>query len=60
MSNPSHCPGFEHLKDLKSFVCDCPKCGKEVEIFSDEYDRIHKCVGCGETIDFAKCQAKSK
>jgi ribosomal protein S27E len=60
MTTPNHCPGFEQLKDLKSFVCDCPECGKENEIFSDEYNRKHTCVGCGKPIDFAQCQAKSK
>ncbi len=60
MSTPTHCPGFEMLKDLTSFVCDCPECGKENEIFSDEFNRTHNCTSCGKTMDFAKCKATSK
>jgi len=55
MSIPRHCPGFEQFKDLKSFICTCPSCGKEVEIFSDEFDRKHICRGCRLEIDFTKC-----
>jgi len=54
-STPQHCPGFESFKNLKSFVCKCPNCGKEKEIFSDEFDRRHTCSGCGQEIDFTKC-----
>ncbi len=55
MSTPTHCPGFEANKDLASFSCKCPSCGKEIEIFSDEFDREHKCKGCGKPIDFTQC-----
>jgi hypothetical protein len=55
MSTPMHCPGFETHKELKSFTCKCPKCGKDLEIFSDEFDRPHKCPGCKEPVDFAQC-----
>jgi len=55
MSTPQHCPGFAGLKHLKSFNCKCPSCGKEKEIFSDEFDRTHLCDSCGQQIDFAKC-----
>jgi hypothetical protein len=55
MSIPRHCPGFEQFKDLKSFICTCPNCEKEVEIFSDEFDRKHICRGCRQEIDFTKC-----
>ena len=54
-STPQHCPGYADFKNLKSFTCTCPKCGVEKEIFSDEFDRPHKCVGCGEAIDFSQC-----
>ena len=54
-STPKHCPGFESNKNLQSFTCKCPKCGKEAEIFSDEFDRPHKCKGCKEPIDFSQC-----
>ena len=55
MTTPRHCPGFEDLKNLKAFTCKCPNCGKEKEIFSDEFDKRHVCSGCGEEIDFTKC-----
>jgi uncharacterized protein (DUF983 family) len=55
MTTPQHCPGFNDIKNLKSFVCKCPNCGKEKEIFSDEFNRPHKCTGCNEEIDFTKC-----
>ena len=55
MSIPRHCPGFEQFKGLKSFSCKCPSCGKEVEIFSDEFDKKHTCKGCRLEIDFTKC-----
>jgi hypothetical protein len=57
MNTPSsHCPGFESFRDLKSFLCKCHKCGKEVEIFSDEFDRPHKCKSCNEQLDFSRCE----
>jgi hypothetical protein len=43
MTTPQHCPGFEQIRNLKSFVCKCPNCGKEKEIFSDEFDQKHRC-----------------
>jgi len=57
MNTPvSHCPGFESLRDLESFVCKCNNCGTEVEIFSDEFNREHTCKKCKEKIDFKQCQ----
>jgi len=56
MTTPKHCPGFESFKALKSFMCNCPNCGKEVEIFSDEFDRAHACSGCNQQIDFTQCK----
>jgi uncharacterized protein (DUF983 family) len=56
MTTPQHCPGFEHHKHLKSFVCTCAHCGAEKEIFSDEFDKSHKCGGCGKEIDFSQCK----
>ena len=32
-----------------------PNCGKEKEIFSDEFDKAHICSGCGKEIDFTQC-----
>ncbi len=54
-TTPAHCPGFQAFRNLSSFSCKCPKCGKENEIFSDEFDRPHKCSGCREPIDFTQC-----
>ena len=56
MSTPQHCPGFQNFKTLTSFTCKCPGCGKEVEIFSDEFDKTHVCEGCNEQIDFTQCK----
>ncbi|WP_028322338.1 hypothetical protein [Desulfatiglans anilini] len=54
-TTPAHCPGFQSFRNLTSFTCKCPECGKEVEVFSDEFDRPHKCKGCGNPIDFTRC-----
>jgi uncharacterized protein (DUF983 family) len=55
-STPQHCPGFESFRNLQSFSCKCPECGTEKEIFSDEFDKTHKCDDCGKEIDFTQCQ----
>lgn len=55
MSTPQHCPGYENFKNLKSFICSCPKCGEKKEIFSDEFNKAHACGKCGEAIDFTQC-----
>jgi uncharacterized protein (DUF983 family) len=55
VTTPQHCPGFQQFKHLQSFVCKCPNCGKEREIFSDEFDKKHICKGCGKHIDFTQC-----
>jgi hypothetical protein len=60
MSTPQHCPGFERFRDLKSFLCNCPHCGKGIEIFSDEFDRKHTCKGCRKEIDFTKCTIRAE
>jgi hypothetical protein len=59
MSTPQHCPGFEQMKELKSFICQCPNCGKEAEIFSDEFNKTHVCKGCRKEIDFTKCTLRA-
>ena len=47
MSNSDqHCPGFESHKHLQSFICNCPACGAQKEIFSDEFDKEHLCDKC--------------
>ena len=58
-TTPQHCPGYEQFKSLKSFNCKCPSCGQSKEIFSDEFDRTHRCSGCGEKIDFTQCTLES-
>lgn len=59
MSTPMHCPGFQAHKNLTSFTCKCPNCGKEKEIFSDEFDRPHTCSGCNQPIDFKVCSIEA-
>ena len=59
-STPQHCPGYADFKNLKAFVCKCPKCGQEKEIFSDEFDHPHNCSGCGESIDFTQCEIQGQ
>jgi hypothetical protein len=59
-STPQHCPGFQNFKDLKSFVCKCPECGEEKEIFSDEFDRPHTCRKCNSPIDFNQCKLEGQ
>lgn len=56
MTTPQNCPGFEKLKQLDSCVCKCSRCGKEVEIFSDEFHKEHQCKGCGEMMNFTECK----
>ena len=58
-STPQHCPGFQQFKNLSAFTCKCPECGEEVEIFSDEFDRPHKCHKCGKQIDFTQCSIEA-
>jgi len=60
MTTPQHCPGLQDLKSLKAFICKCPNCDKEKEIFSDEFDREHTCSGCGKAIDFTECTIESE
>ena len=55
VSTPQHCPGYNDFKNLKVVVCKCSKCGKEKEIFSDEFEKTHLCAACGKPIDFTQC-----
>lgn len=59
-STPQHCPGFQSFKNLKSFMCACPECGEEKEIFSDEFDRTHTCKKCNAQIDFNQCKLEGQ
>lgn len=56
MTLPKDCPGFEQFKNLSSVECACPECGREIEIFSDEFEKPQVCPGCKKPIDFSKCQ----
>jgi hypothetical protein len=56
ITTPKNCPGFEQRKHLQSFVCKCPNCGEEKEIFSDEFERQHLCKKCKKPIDFTRCE----
>ena len=58
MTTPQHCPGFEEFRRLQSFFCTCSFCGKEVEIFSDEFDKKHLCKECKKEFDFTKCSVR--
>lgn len=59
-NTPMHCPGLEDFKTLNAITCDCPACGHEHEIFSDEFEKSHRCKSCGEEIDFSKCEVTSQ
>jgi hypothetical protein len=59
-STPQHCPGFQQLRNLTSFMCQCNHCGEPREIFSDEFDRPHMCTGCGQQIDFSQCELEGQ
>ncbi len=58
-TTPAHCPGFQSFRNLSAFTCKCPGCGKENEIFSDEFNSPRKCSGCGEFMDFTKCSIEA-
>ena len=55
-NTPMHCPGMENFKHLSAFTFNCPNCGQEREIFSDEFDKHHTCKGCHQEIDFTKVE----
>ncbi len=55
MSTPQECPGFYQKHNLEAFICKCPNCGKEKEIFADEFKEKHVCMGCGKPFDFSQC-----
>lgn len=43
-----HCPGAKNLKTPTLTIKNCPQCGEEVEIFSN--DTQVKCGNCGFVI----------
>ncbi len=53
-NTPMHCPGLQQFKHLSAFTFNCPNCGHEKEIFSDEFDKPHTCKECHQGIDFTK------
>ena len=55
MKSSQHCPGFEALRELESFLCTCPECKEEIEVFSDELHKKHICPKCGQQIDCGEC-----
>jgi hypothetical protein len=59
-STPQHCPGFDDLKSLKSFICRCNHCGEPKEIFSDEFNRPHTCSKCHQPMDFTQCRLEGE
>jgi len=59
MTTPQHCPGFEQFRNLSSIICKCPECGAENEIFSDEFEKKHNGVACGQKIDFTQCKPEA-
>ncbi len=60
MGTPTQCPGFDQLKHLSSFLCRCPVCNREIEIFHDEFDREVTCPQCKQPVDFTKCSLYAK
>lgn len=59
MNTPQNCPGYDKMKNVSSFICKCPNCGQEKEIFSDEFKREHVCKKCKQLIDFSKCKLET-
>ena len=43
-----YCPGSKQLRQPAPEMFDCPSCGEEVEIWTDELKR--DCSGCGTTV----------
>ena len=54
MTDTTRCPGNELNKSLEIIRVDCPKCGKENEIFGDEVGKIQKCTGCKAELDLSQ------
>jgi hypothetical protein len=43
-------------KEVRLFRLKCYLCGEEIEVFSDEIEKIRKCSSCKERIDPNKCE----
>jgi NAD-dependent DNA ligase len=52
---PDNCPGAANLRTPTLAIKKCPRCGEEVELFSN--DISVKCSGCGFVVynDIASC-----
>ena len=48
MSAKSFCPGAQGIREPRPEYQNCPRCGYEVEIWSDEFKR--RCPQCGGLI----------
>jgi len=48
MSLFSGCPGARDIREVKPEDVECPECGREVEIWSDELSA--RCPGCGAQV----------
>jgi endogenous inhibitor of DNA gyrase (YacG/DUF329 family) len=44
-------------RNVNIIICNCPGCGSEVEMFSDE--KSTKCAKCGKTVAMEECQANA-
>jgi transcription initiation factor IIE alpha subunit len=55
VSTPHELAVFDQFENLESFLCICPVCAEEIEIFSDAFEKELSCPKCGEPIDFTKC-----
>lgn len=55
-----HCPGFSANKSLSPVMLICPGCKKEIEIFSDEMDKVVSCPQCSEKVDPKKAEKNKK
>lgn len=55
MANKDMCPGSSNVRTPTITTKDCPECGEEVEIFSNEMQV--RCSSCGFTIynDLQSC-----
>ena len=48
MSLDQFCPGAKRLREPTPEYVSCPGCGREVEIWTDEFKA--RCKGCGRTV----------
>ena len=48
------CPGSLLFKDPRPDYVDCPNCGEEVEIWSDE--PLARCLNCGFWVKYERLQ----